>query len=366
VSFGADLRDGTQAIFTGRGQELSRITDTGPDSPFSAILPLAADVTNDETVAFRATLKGSGQTGIFTERAGEPPRILYITGGRFTDLWSQNIQRTGNQVVFGATLRAGGEDGLFRGDGVTTTTIAKTGDIYSGFTPASVANDAGTVAFLANLTGGGQAIVMGDDDTQLMTIAATGDQFSDFTGLVSINNDGQVAFAADLTAGGRGIFSVRDGVMDEIVGTGDSLLGSTVSSFADIPFSPRALNNLGQFGFLANLADGRTVWVRADPDGAAPDNAFQEVSLASAISPTQRSALSVVVVTAEPAQSVAGNMSDIWNNLFGDETWSGETTMGQSSTRLLASDDTLNSVAERVFESGWLSDAFLANREALP
>ena len=33
VSFCADLRDGTQAIFTGSGQELTRITDTGPDSP---------------------------------------------------------------------------------------------------------------------------------------------------------------------------------------------------------------------------------------------------------------------------------------------------------------------------------------------
>jgi hypothetical protein len=281
VSFGADLRDGTQAIFTGRGQQLSRIADTGPDSPFSSILPLAADVTNDETVAFRATLKGSGQTGIFTERAGEPPRILYIAGGQFTALWSQNIQRTGNLVVFGATLNTGG-DGLFRGDGVTTTTIATTGDTYSSFTPASVANDAGTVAFLANLTGGGQAIVMGDG-TQLTTVAATGDVFSDFTGLVSINNDGQVAFAADLAAGGRGIFIVQDGVMDEIIGTGDSLFGSTVSSFSDIPFSPRALNNLGQFGFLANLADARTVWVRADPEGAAPSAALQVVSLASAI-----------------------------------------------------------------------------------
>jgi hypothetical protein len=252
VSFGADLRDGTQAIFTGRGQQLARITDTGPDSPFGSILPAAADVTNDETVAFRATLKGSGQTGIFTERAGEPPRILYLTGGRFTDLWSQNIQRTGNLVVFGATLSTGG-DGLFRGDGVTTTTIATTGDTYSSFTPASVANDAGTVAFLANLTAGDQAIVTGDG-TQLTTIAATGDVFSDFTGNVSINNDGEVVFAADLAAGGRGIFSARDGAVDQIVG-----------SLADAPFSPRALNNLGQFGFLANLADGRTVWVRADP-----------------------------------------------------------------------------------------------------
>jgi hypothetical protein len=263
VSFGANLRDGTQAIFTGRGQELSRITDTGPDSPFGSILPAAADVTNDETVAFRATLKGSGQTGIFTERAGEPPRILYLTGGRFTALPNQNIQRTGNQVVFAATLSAGG-DGLFRGDGVTTTTIATTGKTYSAFTSASVANDAGTVAFLANLTAGGQAIVTGDG-TELHTVVDTSGLFKSFTGFLSFNNDGQVLFAANLADGGRGIFVAQDGEVDEIIGTRDSLLGSTVSSFPDTPFAPRALNNLGQLGFLANLADGRQVWVRADP-----------------------------------------------------------------------------------------------------
>jgi hypothetical protein len=362
VSFGANLRDGTQAIFTGRGQELSRITDTGPDSPFSSILPLAADVTNDETVAFRATLKGSGQTGVFTERAGEPPRILYLAGGRFTDLWSQNIQRTGNQVVFWATLSAG-RDGLFRGDGVTTTTIATTCDTYSGFTPASVANDEGTVAFLANLKAGGQAIVTGDG-TQLTTVAATGDVFSDFTGLVSINNDGQVAFAADLAAGGRGIFIVRGGVMDEIIGTGDSLFGSTVSSFPDTAFSPRALNNVGQFGFLANLADGRQVWVRADPDGAALGHGLQEVSLASPINQTPRTSVYVLVVTAEPAQPEGRNLSDVWQTRVSEDASPGEMTMERLFTQMLASDGRPAGVHERLladFAADRLCEDLLAN-----
>jgi hypothetical protein len=147
-------------------------------------------------VAFRATLKGSGQTGIFTERAGEPPQILYLTGGRFTALPNQNIQRTGHQVVFSATLSAGG-DGLFRGDGVTTTTITTTGKTYSAFTAANVANDEGTVAFLANLTAGGQAIVT-SDGTELHTVVDTSGPFKSFTGFLSFNNDGQVLFAADL------------------------------------------------------------------------------------------------------------------------------------------------------------------------
>jgi hypothetical protein len=119
------------------------------------------------------------------------------------------------------------------------------------------------LAFEANRIDGSQAIMTGDG-SQLTTVAATGGPFRDFTGNVSINNHGEVVFAADLTAGGRGIFSVRDGALDEIIGTGDSLFGSTVNSLAAVPFSPRALNNFRQVGFLANVADGRTVWVRAD------------------------------------------------------------------------------------------------------
>src|SRR5262249_17394379 len=116
-------------------------------SPFSAILPQAADVTNQGLVAFRATLKAGG-TGVFTERAGEPPQTLYVTGGQFADILNQNIQRKGNLVAVLATLNSGGE-GVFLGDGVTTTTIVTTGDTYSAFA-SPVANDAGLVAFEAN------------------------------------------------------------------------------------------------------------------------------------------------------------------------------------------------------------------------
>src|SRR5262249_8540803 len=57
VVFGADLRAGGQAIFTGRGGPLSRIADTGPDSPFSGFLSLALPINNEGTVAFRASVR---------------------------------------------------------------------------------------------------------------------------------------------------------------------------------------------------------------------------------------------------------------------------------------------------------------------
>jgi hypothetical protein len=315
VSFGADLRDGTQAIFTGQGQELSRIADTGPDSPFSGFFGPAATMNNDELVAFRASLT-SGGTGIFTGRAHEAPSVLYVTGGRYTDFQYSNLQRNGSLVAFRATLRTG-RDGVFLGDGSTTTTIATTGDIYSAFTGAVPPNDAGVVAFMANLTVGGQAIGMGDGRS-VTTIADTSGPYSSFFGNAGINNDGQVVFAANLVAGGSGIFSVRGGVTDEIIAAGDSLFGSTVTSFAAIPFAPRGLNNAGEIGFSANLADGRAVLVRADPEGAPPGSVRQLAGLVAGINLRAGGSEFVLVGTTGTVHSSSIDTFGLSGPRFGD------------------------------------------------
>jgi len=78
VSFGANLVAGGQAIFTGKGKELSRIADTGADIPFSICHPATAHTNNHEAVAVRATLKAGG-TVLFTNSAGEGPRSPSVT-----------------------------------------------------------------------------------------------------------------------------------------------------------------------------------------------------------------------------------------------------------------------------------------------
>src|SRR5262249_6836509 len=171
VSFGANLVGGNgQAVFTGDGQELTRIADTSAGSPFSSFLAPAAPINNDGTVAFRATLNPVG-TGIFTDRAGEAPQTLYVTGGQVTGLFQPIIERNGDEVAFRATLTTPGQQGIFLGDGQTTITIATTGGAYGAFL-GGVPNDEGTVAFIADLTAGGQAIVTGDGQ-HLTTIADT-------------------------------------------------------------------------------------------------------------------------------------------------------------------------------------------------
>jgi arylsulfate sulfotransferase len=263
VVFGADLRDGTQALFTGTGTELTRIAGTGPDSPLSSLPPPAARIGSDGTVCFQALLSSGGK-GFFLGDGGLLS-ILYVTGGRYSAFpGSPASQVHGDTVAFRATL-TGGPDGVFRGNGLHTDTILTAGNTYSSFLGSEI-NDAGTVGIIANLTVGGQAIVIKKDGMPLTTFVDTSGPYSHVAeGKLSISNLEGAVFGADLAAGGLGIFNGPDRVADKILATGDEVFGSTVVGFPTNYMNPRALNNVGQIVFRVSLADGRTVLVRADP-----------------------------------------------------------------------------------------------------
>jgi hypothetical protein len=263
VSFGADLTDGRQALFTGSGGALTRIADTEPGSPFSALPGPAPRIGSDGTVCFQAPLRAGGKE-FFTGNGG-PVSTLYVTGSEFSAFpGSPASQIHGDDVAFRATL-TGGPDGVFRGDGTHTDTIATAGGTYSRFLGSEI-NDAGTVGIIANLTAGGQAIVIAEGST-LTTFVDTSGAFSRFAeGRLSISNRDGAVFGADLTVGGTGIFDGPDAVADRILATGDALSGSTVLGFPANFLNPRGLNNAGQIVFRVSLADGRTALVRADPD----------------------------------------------------------------------------------------------------
>ncbi len=152
--------------------------------------------------------------------------------------------------------------------GVFTTSVSTQGvftpislqdDTFASFSTVAI-NDPGTVAFVANLTTGGAGIFTKSSDGLLTTIVNTSDAFKSF-GNVAINNQGTVAFAARLNAGGQGIFIGANPVTDKVIATGDSLLGSTVTS---LTFASRGLNNNQQIVFFATLADGESGIFRAD------------------------------------------------------------------------------------------------------
>jgi hypothetical protein len=270
VSFGANLTDGRQAVFTGSGEALTRIADTEPDSLFSSIPNPAQRMDQDGVVYFRATLR-SGPTGFFAGDGG-PTDAVYVTGGQFSAFPSSFAhQVNGDGGSFRATL-TGGPEGVFYGDGQQTDTLVTAGGTYSSFFGAEC-NDDGTVAISANLTAGGQVLLVARDGTLTPFVDTTG-AYSQIRGggEVSINNGGKIVFGATLDAGGRGFFEGPDPVADKIIAIGDALAGSTVVGLPMNSMNPRGLNNAGQLLFRADLADGRRILVRADPDSAKVDS----------------------------------------------------------------------------------------------
>jgi hypothetical protein len=354
VSFGAELRDGSTAIFTGRGQKLTRVADTGPNSPFSSLPSTGAPQIHDNgTLYFRASLT-SGGAGLFTGSGGLPS-ILYVTGGQFSAfLGAAELQRHGDTASFRATLSTGA-DCVCEGSGGPVTLIATTGDTYSSFLGSSI-NDAGTVVFSANLTGGGQVIVKPDG-----ILADTSGPYREFfSGRLSSNNDGTVVFGADLKNGRRGIFRGPDPATDTIIATGDPLFNSTVTAFPNNFINPKGLNDAGQIVFRAELADGRTALVVAQPDGEARASILQVPGLVSAMNLSGSELGSVFVGTSGPVNSSGIGTSALSNPHFDDGDPLREKSAVPPSEPGTASSSRLSGdVHERLFagfEGDWLSD----------
>src|SRR6266446_2668635 len=221
VSFGADLTDGAQAVFTGRGGDLTRIADTEPASPFSSIPNPAPRIDVRGEVYFRATLR-SGGTGFFAGDGGAPA-TLYVTGGEFSAFPSSLAHQVHGQLgSFRATL-TGGPDGVFKGNGLVTETLVTAGGPYRDFFGAEI-NDPGTVAITADLTAGGQVLLEARNGALTPFVDTTGAYRQILGGgQVSINNGGEIVFAANLKAGGRGFFQGTDPVADKIIAIGDAL-----------------------------------------------------------------------------------------------------------------------------------------------
>jgi hypothetical protein len=275
VSIVATLTDGATALFTGQGAKLTRVADTEPTGPFSAVLPAAPRIDGAGTLWFRGSLR-SGESGYFAVDQGLP-RIFYITGGQFSTFpASPGKQVNGDSAGFRATL-SDGVEGVFFGDGHRTETVATIGPTYTRFLGVE-SNDAGTLAITAELVAGGQAIVVADGRPRtFVTFADTRGVYTALGGggRISINNRGTIVFGADLStpapANASGIFRGPDASVDKVIAIGDALFDSIVAGFPTNFMNPRGLNNEDQIVFRADLADGSTVLVRADPDCPSPN-----------------------------------------------------------------------------------------------
>ena len=267
LNYSVNYKNQNETIFTAQDGNLSRIpyeTGLGPYSyGFNSL------TTNDSgTIAYQPAVP----TRIISAINGEQTTILAVNA-QDTVLSDPSINNAGTIAFSGDSILSPFKPLMDQPQltGVFTTNISSgdltpivlKDDAFASFGTVAI-NDPGTVVFVANRTKGGSGIFTYSSDGLLNTVADTSNAFKSF-GNVAINNQGTVAFAAGLNAGGQGIFIGADPVTDKVIATGDSLLGSTVTS---VKFTSRGLNNNQQIAFFATLADGESGIFRADqPEG---------------------------------------------------------------------------------------------------
>ena len=155
-------------------------------------------------------------------------------------------------ATFTGRATADGRIGVYRGSSVLVPDGALLGP------GAAIINNSGTVAFVGAVNGE-FAIHTTSDGTAFTRISAIDSRLdSEF----SFNDAGGIAYKGIDLDGFGAIFVGRDLELDRVIGAGDVLDGSTVSS---VTLWPEALNNTGQIAFYAFFTDGRQGVYRAEP-----------------------------------------------------------------------------------------------------
>ncbi len=234
-----------RGIFTGDGGSTSAVYTNyafGGYSGFS--LPV---INNSGTVALSAIPYKQGTYHLLVGNGGPLTDLATGPGGQFFGFSINDFGLVAVNIV-GTSVTVS--------DGTTSSNFGSV--LYNR--PAI--NNSGTVAFGAYdgslVFGSGGPLTLVADTTG--AYAAFG--FGYYAVAVSINDAGIVAFRAELDAGGAGIFTGPDAVADKVIAVGDTLFGSTVTNL--VFASGEQLNDAGSVAFVAYLADGRQVIVRAD------------------------------------------------------------------------------------------------------
>jgi hypothetical protein len=182
----------------------------------------ATSINNSGVIAYRANVGGTGSK-IFRS---DGSIIAQVGTNGFTSFLDPVINKNG-QVAFHAVRNS--LTGIYLGDGTNILTVADSSSVISNVFSNPAINDNGQVVFSATLTAGGKAVYIGDGTT-LAPLVDTNGAFNDFS-WTSINNSGQVAFVGFPDAGQAGIYITSiGGTPERVVGVGDSLFGSTVTS----------------------------------------------------------------------------------------------------------------------------------------
>lgn len=260
-------------------------------------------------VAFAAAT-AFGETGVFVGNGGSQTAIARTfdlapgTGGTqaLNSFSLYNPINDSGDVAFAASfVSGGGFRALYRGDGVSTITLAMLGDpaptagggvngTYLLFGSQRGLNSGGQVAFSASTVAAALSFpglfvaTPGSSDTCIMRNGQTapgGDTFLRVEEF-AMNDGGQLAFHALLSppvaADYRALYLWSPGSgLSEVIREGDPLAGSTVSNLAlsgsvNAPAGARdrmGLNNAGDIAFRFVLSDNR-LGIATTAPGAAP------------------------------------------------------------------------------------------------
>ncbi len=296
IAFHAGVTGGasTLGIFRSDGTRTVAIARDNTISPLGGTFIFFGDpeINNQGQVAYFAGMTGgSGDFGIFRGDDGETNTTIFAAnqpapgGGTFVDFGHPHINGRG-QVAAVASLTD--RSGLFRGDGKRAVAIAlqdnpapKGGNYSGSFFGPQVMNDRGQVAFNAELSGGASrsGIFRGDGLTTSTialagtTAPGTNGTFSSF-GDMRIGANGTVAFIATLAPGVGGVdgtnnMGIWSGTSDSdlhlLVRTSDIIDGSTLISLPllqVLDMNERGVAWQGQFSgpssaivFSSNLQD---------------------------------------------------------------------------------------------------------------
>lgn len=263
VGFEASPRNVSgEGIFRGNGGPIQTIAGSGDVGDFDFV-NAGPSINASLRVAFIGErIVGSDFIDGVYAGDGGPVTAIYDATGPFADFIGNPSLNDKGQAAFLAVLDTG-VGGLFLGSGGAVTTVADdTGAFTSvfGFSDPAL-NEQGQVAFRAgtnsetgdNPSGStGEGIFLFTGGT-LVTIFEG--SFNDFSSLgdPSLNNGGQVAFVVEPTFGEQILVTGSDFVADRVIGTGDLLLGRTIST---VLFSREGLNDAEQLAFTAFFKDG--------------------------------------------------------------------------------------------------------------
>ena len=258
VSFAATLDGPGEAIQRGDGTTLDTVALTTGASEFR-FFGFDTSINENGRVAFKAELD-NGDQGLFSAVSPEANKTYYLASA--TELGGDQsgpsirgpkvafFDRTDDDLRYGIFLARRGE---------IDTVIDSTGD-FGGFDVPSLGRR-GRVAVHAFDDAAVNEFIIIARDGVARVIADTSGKFGSFGfRSPSINSSGKIAYSASLDGiTPTGLYVGRGRPVVEV---GDSLGGSTV---ANVVACTEALNDNGQLAFVAQLDDGRTLVVRAEP-----------------------------------------------------------------------------------------------------